>query len=740
MCLGQVQLIHSAKEDTIAQQIYQSTISVTTTTTLRTSALRNPAEESSNPLVQILPTLSISGPSQVSRIPGAKTALERGVQPLESYSARNPGPSREGHDSSSRDLYTKRPRVTPAPARQNSHVESALRTLEERSQSAYDELPYDRSSYYATGISNLSSRTRATPPTPVYDPDNVIALHDFTPQPGETNTLILKAGDVIRVIAREPTGWWAGELDGQIGWFPGSFVFTNATSFARAVEPAISHSSSSSAPPDESGPRISQSVSTYTSASTAFIVTTNPPQSSEWPRGASSVPDAHSDAQQGPTQRYDGKDLGSSMLKQSSDYDTTSSRELDEWSARVRESWAMNPRRWSLGGERKTIPISPGLPAYTGHLLCSREDPDRTRSSRSLEASTKHEPTDRWPYRGASALSRQPDYFATRALSLSSSSVSSLSSYDSALEEPDGQVSDPDNYFLSGSSTIAAFIGYTNFHSRFSAASSKNYLIEAVRMMIDHVRYLLSLAHALEEDRGIRKAKPREMAILKRARGTLDRGTSEITEALKDMFADEPTVSEDDAKTRTLLVATSTLRACGECAKALKTCLKTKTGEDEFVINIVFVRPSETPIDTRPPSIGSSRTSSFPSSRPESVALRHDSHHSIGRPNVSSVELEADTALAPVGKGVRSWGPAHSNARPVRSDSTMRRPLEAAAGDLLEEVGEEPTEDGKEAPSTSLSPIATLPSSRSSKSTRLKRFLNFFRYLNNVVARRRRTK
>lgn len=65
------------------------------------------------------------------------------------------------------------------------------------------------------------------------DPDErtrnfVQALYDFT-DPAPT-TLDFKAGDIIEIIAKQPSGWWDGMIYGTPngawlrGWFPSNYV------------------------------------------------------------------------------------------------------------------------------------------------------------------------------------------------------------------------------------------------------------------------------------------------------------------------------------------------------------------------------------------------------------------------------------------------------------------------------------------------------------------------------------
>ncbi|KAL5519818.1 hypothetical protein ACEPAG_1478 [Sanghuangporus baumii] len=52
----------------------------------------------------------------------------------------------------------------------------------------------------------------------------VRALHDFVPQQQNATCLAFRAGDLIRVLNRDPSGWWDGEIDGRRGWFPSNYV------------------------------------------------------------------------------------------------------------------------------------------------------------------------------------------------------------------------------------------------------------------------------------------------------------------------------------------------------------------------------------------------------------------------------------------------------------------------------------------------------------------------------------
>lgn len=52
----------------------------------------------------------------------------------------------------------------------------------------------------------------------------VLAIHDFAPRQQDVNCLFFRAGQVIHVLNQDRSGWWDGELVGQRGWFPSSYV------------------------------------------------------------------------------------------------------------------------------------------------------------------------------------------------------------------------------------------------------------------------------------------------------------------------------------------------------------------------------------------------------------------------------------------------------------------------------------------------------------------------------------
>jgi son of sevenless len=49
-------------------------------------------------------------------------------------------------------------------------------------------------------------------------------MHDFTSQQQSVTCLSFQAGQIIRVLNRDASGWWDGEVDGRRGWFPSNYV------------------------------------------------------------------------------------------------------------------------------------------------------------------------------------------------------------------------------------------------------------------------------------------------------------------------------------------------------------------------------------------------------------------------------------------------------------------------------------------------------------------------------------
>lgn len=49
-----------------------------------------------------------------------------------------------------------------------------------------------------------------------------LALHSF--EPTSSTCLSFRAGEIIKTLNKDNSGWWDGELSGRRGWFPSNYV------------------------------------------------------------------------------------------------------------------------------------------------------------------------------------------------------------------------------------------------------------------------------------------------------------------------------------------------------------------------------------------------------------------------------------------------------------------------------------------------------------------------------------
>eukprot|EP01147_Barroeca_monosierra_P002369 gene2369-8069_t len=71
--------------------------------------------------------------------------------------------------------------------------------------------------------SQMEKPAATTPSAKQDDAEYCKALFEYVPQ--QDDELLLKPGDVIRIISKEAEdGWWEGILNGKQGWFPDNFV------------------------------------------------------------------------------------------------------------------------------------------------------------------------------------------------------------------------------------------------------------------------------------------------------------------------------------------------------------------------------------------------------------------------------------------------------------------------------------------------------------------------------------
>jgi len=85
-----------------------------------------------------------------------------------------------------------------------------------------------------TSRQSSRSRSRSRSRSPTLEetirlgPEYVLAMHDYS-QADNEDCLSFRAGQVIHVLNRDPSGWWDGELDGRRGWFPSNYVSAQLT-------------------------------------------------------------------------------------------------------------------------------------------------------------------------------------------------------------------------------------------------------------------------------------------------------------------------------------------------------------------------------------------------------------------------------------------------------------------------------------------------------------------------------
>ncbi|CCL99267.1 uncharacterized protein FIBRA_01282 [Fibroporia radiculosa] len=105
-------------------------------------------------------------------------------------------------------------------------------------------------SYPSRPSTSHSTRRARTPAECPSDDDGpsvqeyVLAMHDFAPQSQNVTCLAFTAGQVIRVINRDSSGWWDGELDGRRGWFPSNYVTSDVGLLTEEELPKVTHARS----------------------------------------------------------------------------------------------------------------------------------------------------------------------------------------------------------------------------------------------------------------------------------------------------------------------------------------------------------------------------------------------------------------------------------------------------------------------------------------------------------------
>jgi len=74
----------------------------------------------------------------------------------------------------------------------------------------------------ASKVPTSPVKLRRTPSPPPAKELWARAIDDF--EPGDNRELGFKCGDIIRILAQDPNGWWSGELNGRMGFVPSTYL------------------------------------------------------------------------------------------------------------------------------------------------------------------------------------------------------------------------------------------------------------------------------------------------------------------------------------------------------------------------------------------------------------------------------------------------------------------------------------------------------------------------------------
>ncbi|KIP10219.1 hypothetical protein PHLGIDRAFT_125720 [Phlebiopsis gigantea 11061_1 CR5-6] len=108
----------------------------------------------------------------------------------------------------------------------------------------------------------------------------VLAMHDFAPLQENVTCLEFQAGQIIRVLNRDTSGWWDGEVDGRRGWFPSNYVTSDVGLLADEELPQLIRARSGGPTHSQSVPWSSASPS-MTSRNSGFARSDHRPMASE---------------------------------------------------------------------------------------------------------------------------------------------------------------------------------------------------------------------------------------------------------------------------------------------------------------------------------------------------------------------------------------------------------------------------------------------------------------------------
>ncbi|KAF9013532.1 ras guanine nucleotide exchange factor domain-containing protein [Cyathus striatus] len=461
------------------------------------------------------------------------------------------------------------------------------------------------------------SRSRSRSPRPEF----VLAMHDYAPDSQSATCLSFRAGQVIRVLNRDPSGWWDGELEGRRGWFPSNYVNTDIASLTKEEPPEPqsftrshhNHSKSvasttswlSSVPSHHS--RNTSQADTIASES---LDTYCPPAMIPLLQGLSllqntvranridhfqpsagciiscvrSILSATSTLQRESPILQDFPLLAEersrvltalgSLVAQAKKASEGARREDTENMLRLGGQVFAHMRRFLSVAVECDIE----LPESLDPLGSGPDSPSSPNSRDSIgrtptQNRQQKDPTPSFPsalqdHIHANKLKVDP---RMRAVSVSVSSISSLSSYSSQESAPPNPPPFPCGPTSSARvlealrfthdhylSTIAAFIGHAHSHSRSSHASSTGHLYDLVKEIVEMV-----------------------------AKGSLYEVTNSLTESVRSLTLPlPPGITEEDEKGSLLRSATNALRAGADCVASVKVCLNRSISDRPYIINL----------------------------------------------------------------------------------------------------------------------------------------------------------
>lgn len=69
----------------------------------------------------------------------------------------------------------------------------------------------------ATSTMNTSTRRQRS-----IEGINVICLYDY--ESNDSDHISFRKDDILLIVHQEPSGWWAAQVNGRIGWIPSAYV------------------------------------------------------------------------------------------------------------------------------------------------------------------------------------------------------------------------------------------------------------------------------------------------------------------------------------------------------------------------------------------------------------------------------------------------------------------------------------------------------------------------------------